>query len=73
MTTIDRNAVAARLFRLNQQGFGIGRLARELGTTIPTLDKVISYSGGRDSTYARLLPAIERLEAEVVSAKRSAT
>jgi hypothetical protein len=60
---IDRKDMARRLYVLNRF-IGIGDLARRLGTTIATLDKMICYQGGRESTYVRILSALERLEAE---------
>jgi hypothetical protein len=61
---IDRQQVADRLFALNRI-LGIGALARRLGTTIPTLDQIMGPKAGRESTYERLLPAIEGLEADL--------
>jgi hypothetical protein len=60
-TSVHNLDLADRLVRIINT-YGVGHAARLLGTTIPTLDRVVCWGRGRPSTRRRLeerLPAVE--------------
>jgi hypothetical protein len=67
MSEIDRKDVAARIAALS--GMGLRALARRLGTTVATLDRIVVSNAATPATYARILPRLEKLEGEFAAYK----
>lgn len=63
---IDRKGIAARIVALT--GMGASALAKNLGVSAETLDKLV-FLTAREATYARVLPRLEKIETALTAYK----
>ncbi len=69
MASVDRKEIASRVAALS--GMGIRALARALGTTVRTLDRIVCSRDATGATYERILPLLEKLESRVAEYRKA--